>query len=94
VAQEAESSCSRPSVELRIEGTEPTLGSTYDSIGFRIEQYEYDEALLEERLAGPIMDVVRALTPADYLGRSSAGCIPTEDMIASLVRLQTMVSFF
>jgi hypothetical protein len=57
-------------------------------------EYEYDEASLEECLAGPIMDAIRSLTPADYLGQSTAGCIPTEDMIASLVRLQTMVSLF
>jgi hypothetical protein len=87
VAQEAEPSCSRPAVELRIEETRPSGGTTYDSLGFfrPTRQYEYDEASLEEGLAGPIMDTVRALTPANYLGRSTAGCIPTEDMIASLV---------
>jgi hypothetical protein len=70
--------------------------STHDSIGiFRpAREYEYDEASLEERLAGPIMDAIRALTPIDYLGQSTVGCIPTEDMIAALVRLQTMVSLF
>jgi hypothetical protein len=54
----------------------------------------YDEASLEERLAKPIMDMIRALIPADYLGQSTAGCIPTEDMIVSLDRLQTKLSLF
>jgi hypothetical protein len=86
-AQEAEPNCSRPFVELRIERTGSTVESTHDSIDFfrPARQYEYDEASLEKLLAGPIMDAVRALTLADNLGRSTAGCIPTEDMIASLV---------
>lgn len=96
VAKEAELSCSRPFVELRTEGTWPTKGSAHDSIRFfrPAREYEYDEASLEEHLAGLFMDAVRALTLADYLWQSTAGCIPTEDMIASLVQLQTMVSFF
>jgi hypothetical protein len=96
VVEEAEPSSSRPFVNLRTDQVEPTTVSTYDSIGFfrPAWEYEYDEASLEERLAGPIMDAIRALIPVDYLGQSTAGCIPAEDMIAALVRLQTMVSLF
>jgi hypothetical protein len=96
VVEEAEPSCSRPFFELRNDQAGPTKGSTYDSIGFfrPAREYEYDEASLEERLAGTIMGAIRALTPCDYLGQSTTRCIPTEDMIASLVRLQTMVNLF
>jgi hypothetical protein len=96
VVNEAGPSSSRPSVSLRADQVEPTAMSTYDSIGFYrpAQEYEYDEASLEERLAGPIMDAIRALTPADYLGQSTTGFIPSEDMISALVRLQTMVSLF
>jgi hypothetical protein len=86
-ADEAGSSSSRPSIGLRTETTRPTIGSTHDSIGFfrPAREYKYDEALLEERLARPVMDAVQALILDNYLGQSTAGCIPTEDMIASLV---------
>jgi hypothetical protein len=95
MAERAEPSSSRPFVELGTEEDRPGKGPTRDSVGFfrPAREYEFDEASLEKRLAGPIMDAVRALTPADYLGQSTIGCILTEDMIASLVRLQTMVSF-
>jgi hypothetical protein len=94
MAERAEPSSSRPFVELGTEEDGPGKGPTRDSVGFfrPAREYEFDEASLEKRLAGPIMDAVRALTPADYLGQSTVGCILTEDMIASLVRLQTMVS--
>jgi len=96
VVDEAGPSSSRPFVSLGTDQVGPTAVSIYDSIGFfrPAQEYEYDEASLEERLVGPIMDAIRALTPADYLGQSTAGCIPFEDMIAALVRLQTMVSLF
>jgi hypothetical protein len=96
VVDEAGPSSSRPFVSLRTDQVGPMAASTYDSIGFfrPSREYEYDEASLEERLAGPIMDAIRALTPVDYLGKSTTGCIPAEDMIAALVRLQTMVSLF
>jgi len=85
-----------PFFELRIGEDGPAREPTRDSVGFfrPAREYEFDKASLEERFAGPIMDAVRALTPADYLGLSTVGCIPTEDMIASLVRLQTMVNCF
>jgi hypothetical protein len=96
VVDEAGPSSSRPFVSLRTDQVGPTAASTYDSIGFfrPAREYEYGEASLEERLPGPIMDTIRALTPVDYLGQSTAGCIPAEDMIVALVRLQTMVSLF
>jgi hypothetical protein len=96
VVEEAEPSSSRPFVSLRTDQVGPTTVSTYDSIRFfrPAREYEYDEASLEERLVGPIMDAIWALTLVDYLGQSTARCIPTEDMIAALVRLQTMVSLF
>jgi len=96
VAERAEPSSSRPFVELGTGKDGPAREPTRDSVGFfrPALEYEFDEASLEERLAGPIMDTGRALTPADYLGLNTVGCIPTEDMIASLVRLQTMVNFF
>lgn len=83
-----------PVVGLGTDQVWPTAMSTYDSIGFFRPAWkcEYDEASLEERLAGLIMDAIRALTPADYFRQSTTGCIPTEDMIVALVRLQTMVS--
>jgi hypothetical protein len=89
VADEARSSSSRPFVKLRTETTRPTIGSTHDSIGFfrPAREYEYDEASLEESLAGLVMDAVQALILDNYLGQSTASCIPTKDMIASLVRL-------
>jgi hypothetical protein len=94
VVEEAEPSSSMPFVSLRTDQARPMAVSTYDSIGFfrAAREYEYDKASLEECLAGPIMDAIRALTQVDYLGKSTTGCIPTEDMIAALVRLQTMVS--
>jgi hypothetical protein len=96
VVEEAEPSSSRPFVSLRTDQVGPMAVSAYDSIGFYwpTREYEYDEALLEERLARPIMDAIRALTPVNYLGQSTARCIPIEDMITTLVRLQTMVSLF
>jgi hypothetical protein len=39
------------------------------------------------------MNAVRAFVSADYLGGSTAGCIPSEEFIGALVQLQTMVSF-
>jgi hypothetical protein len=96
MAERAEPSSSTPFVELGTGEDGPTREPSRDSVGFfrPAREYKFDEASLEERLAGPIMDAVRALTPADYLGLSTVGCIPTEDMIASLVRLQTMVNCF
>ncbi|XP_062147764.1 uncharacterized protein LOC133856730 [Alnus glutinosa] len=96
VVEEAEPSCSMPFVGVWTDQVGPTAMSTYDSIGFfrPAREYEYDKASLEERLAGLIMDVIRALTPANYLGQSTAGFIPTEDMIDALVRLQTMHGSF
>jgi hypothetical protein len=96
MVEEVEPSCSMPFVGLRTDQVGPTVVSTYDSIWFfrPTREYEYDKASLEECLAGPIIDVIRALTSANYLGQSTAGCIPTEDMIDALVRLQTMVSLF
>jgi hypothetical protein len=96
VAERAKLSSSRPFVELETEEDGLAREPTHDSVGFfrPAREYEFDKASLEECLARPIMDAVRALTPADYLGLSTVGCIPTEDMITSLVRLQTMVGFF
>jgi hypothetical protein len=96
VAERAGPSSSTPFIEPRLGEDGPAREPTRDSVGFfrPAQEYEFDEASLEERLAGPIMDAVRALTPADYLGLSTVGCIPAEDMIASLVRLQTMVNCF
>jgi hypothetical protein len=96
VAERAEPSSSKPFVELGTGEDGPAREPTRDSVGFfrPAREYEFDEASLEEHLTGPIMDAVQALTPADYLGLSTVGCIPTEDMIASLVRLQTMVNCF
>lgn len=73
MAERAEPSSSRPFVELGTKEDGPTKGPTRDSVGFfrSAWEYEFDEASLEERLAGPIMDTVRALTPADYLGQST-----------------------
>jgi hypothetical protein len=84
---EAGPSSGRPFVSLGTDQVGPTAVSTHDSIGFfrPAQAYEYDEASLEERLAGPIMDAIHALTPADYLRQSTVGCIPSEDMIAALV---------
>jgi hypothetical protein len=67
VVEEAKPSCSRPFAGLRTDQVGPMAVSTYDSIGFfrLAREYEYDEASLEELLAGPIMDAIRALTPAD-----------------------------
>jgi hypothetical protein len=67
VVEEAEPSSSRPFVSLRTDQVGPTIVSTHDSIGFfrSAREYEYDEASLEERLAGPIMDAIWALTPVD-----------------------------
>jgi hypothetical protein len=92
---EAGPSSGRPFVSLGTDQVGLTAVSTHNFIGFfrPAQEYEYDEASLEKRLAGPIMDAIRALTPADYLGQSTTGCIPSEEMIAALVRLQTMVSF-
>jgi hypothetical protein len=96
VFDEAGPSSSRPFVSLGTDQVRPTTVFTYDSIGFfrPAREYEYDEASLEERLDGLIMDAIQALTSANYLGQSTTGCIPSEDMIAALVRLQTMVSLF
>jgi hypothetical protein len=96
MAERAEPSFSTPFIEPRIGEDGPVREPTHDSVEFfrPAREYEFDEASLEERLAGPIMDAVRALAPADYLGLSTVGCIPTEDMITSLVRLQTMVNCF
>jgi hypothetical protein len=87
VAERAEPSSSKPFVELGTGEDGPAREPTRDSVGFfrPAREYEFDEASFEEHLTGPIMDAVRALTPADYLGLSTVGCIPTEDMIASLV---------
>jgi hypothetical protein len=85
---------SRPFVGPRVDTIEPSSGSLPDFIGFFKPAWEYEEASVEERLVRPIMNAIRAFIPADYLGESTTGCIPSNEMIEALVQLQTMVSFF
>jgi hypothetical protein len=92
---EAESKATGSNNEPSINPSEGEVGSIRDSLGFfrPAWEYEYDETSLEERLVEPIMDAL-ALIPSNYLGQSTAGCIPIEDMTKVLIQIQTMVSFF
>lgn len=69
-ANEAGTNNNRPSINLVTGEVGPKIGSMHDSIGIfqPAWEYEYNEASLEECLAGPIMDAIRALILSDYLG--------------------------